>query len=79
MKSLRPQIKARWHAFCWARDVSHPVHSQRSVDVFVVDTPRAAGVAFALAGWNPRVVPEPGDLVLAEPADVLAAAAWAGA
>jgi phosphoglycolate phosphatase-like HAD superfamily hydrolase len=35
---------------------------------------RAAGVAFALAGWNPRAVPEPGDLVLATPADVLAAA-----
>ena len=35
---------------------------------------RAAGVAFALAGWNPRAVPEPGDLVLAAPADVLVAA-----
>jgi phosphoglycolate phosphatase-like HAD superfamily hydrolase len=33
----------------------------------------AAGVAFGLAGWNPRAVPEPGDLVLATPADVLAA------
>jgi phosphoglycolate phosphatase-like HAD superfamily hydrolase len=40
---------------------------------------RAAGVAFALAGWNPRVVPEPGDLVLAGPAEVLAAAARPGA
>jgi len=26
--------------------VSHPLHSHRSVDVFVVDTPSAAGVAF---------------------------------
>ena len=48
MKSQKPQIKARWHAFCWARGVSHPVHSQRSVDVFVVDTPRAAGVALGV-------------------------------
>jgi phosphoglycolate phosphatase len=39
------------------------------------DCARAAGVAFALAGWNPRTAPEPGDLVLATPADVLAAAA----
>lgn len=36
---------------------------------------QAAGVPFALAGWNPRAVPEPGDLVLATPADVLTAAA----
>lgn len=46
--------------------------------VFVGDTDhdrssaRAAGVQFALAGWNPRVTPEPGDLVLRHPADVLA-------
>ena len=33
---------------------------------------RLAGVAFALAGWNPRAVPEDGDLVLRHPADVLA-------
>jgi phosphoglycolate phosphatase len=33
----------------------------------------AAGVPFALAAWNPRATPEPGDLVLATPADVLAA------
>ena len=33
---------------------------------------RVAGVEFALAGWNKRVVAEPGDVVLAEPADVLA-------
>jgi HAD superfamily hydrolase (TIGR01549 family) len=31
-----------------------------------------AGVAFALAGWNARAVSRPGDLVLANPADVLA-------
>jgi phosphoglycolate phosphatase len=45
--------------------------------VFVGDTDhdracaRDAGVAFALAGWNPRARPEPGDRVLAAPADVL--------
>jgi phosphoglycolate phosphatase len=48
--------------------------------LLVGDTPhdrecaRAAGVAFALAGWNPRAAAEPGDLVLTTPADVLAAA-----
>lgn len=35
---------------------------------------RAAGVPFALAGWNARAVPEDGDLVLAEPRDVLSLA-----
>jgi phosphoglycolate phosphatase-like HAD superfamily hydrolase len=45
--------------------------------VFVGDTAHdrscaaAAGVAFALAGWNPRAAPEPGDLVLSEPSEVL--------
>ncbi|MGH9086341.1 MAG: HAD family hydrolase [Acidimicrobiales bacterium] len=45
--------------------------------VFVGDTAHdracaaAAGVTFALAGWNPRATPEPGDLVLSEPAEVL--------
>jgi phosphoglycolate phosphatase-like HAD superfamily hydrolase len=45
--------------------------------VFVGDTDhdrhcaRAAGVTFALAGWNARATPEPGDIVLAEPAHVL--------
>jgi phosphoglycolate phosphatase-like HAD superfamily hydrolase len=34
---------------------------------------REAGARFALAGWNPRVVPEDGDLLLREPADVLGA------
>lgn len=32
---------------------------------------RSAGATFALAGWNARVTPEPGDVVLAEPADLL--------
>ncbi len=31
----------------------------------------AAGVPFALAGWNPRVDPEPGDVVLRHPSEVL--------
>lgn len=35
---------------------------------------RAAGVEFALAGWNARAVPEDGDLVLAQPCDVLSLA-----
>jgi phosphoglycolate phosphatase-like HAD superfamily hydrolase len=45
--------------------------------VFVGDTDhdracaREAGVPFALAGWNPRARPEPGDRVVATPADVL--------
>lgn len=30
-----------------------------------------AGVRFALAGWNPRAVPERGDLVLRQPVDLL--------
>jgi phosphoglycolate phosphatase len=32
---------------------------------------RDAGVAFALAGWNRRAAPMPGDLVLTRPAEVL--------
>jgi phosphoglycolate phosphatase-like HAD superfamily hydrolase len=45
--------------------------------VFIGDTAHdrtcahVAGVAFALAGWNPRAVPEPGDHVLGDPAEVL--------
>jgi HAD superfamily hydrolase (TIGR01549 family) len=45
--------------------------------VFVGDTAHdrecaaVAGVRFALAGWNPRATAEDGDLVLAEPADLL--------
>lgn len=45
--------------------------------VFVGDTDhdrtcaRLAGVAFALAGWNPRAAPEPGDLVLTRPDELL--------
>jgi HAD superfamily hydrolase (TIGR01549 family) len=30
-----------------------------------------AGVRFALAGWNPRATAEPGDLVLADPCELL--------
>jgi HAD superfamily hydrolase (TIGR01549 family) len=30
-----------------------------------------AGCSFVWAGWNPRVAPEPGDLVAARPADLL--------
>lgn len=46
--------------------------------VFIGDTDhdrasaRRAGVPFALAGWNPRVVAEPGDRVLGHPRQVLA-------
>jgi phosphoglycolate phosphatase-like HAD superfamily hydrolase len=32
---------------------------------------RAAGVRFALAGWNPRAVAEEGDVVLTRPAELL--------
>jgi HAD superfamily hydrolase (TIGR01549 family) len=45
--------------------------------VFVGDTAhdrdcaRDAGALFALAGWNARVLPEPGDVVLAEPRELL--------
>ena len=45
--------------------------------VFIGDTAHdrtcaaEAGVSFALAGWNPRVVSEPDDLVLHRPAEVL--------
>lgn len=45
--------------------------------IFVGDTPhdrvcaREAGVAFALAGWNPRAVAAPGDAVLRAPADLV--------
>jgi HAD superfamily hydrolase (TIGR01549 family) len=46
--------------------------------VFVGDTAhdrgcaRDVGCRFALAGWNARAQPQDGDIVLAEPADVLA-------
>ena len=46
--------------------------------VFVGDTAHdrtsaaAVGAAFALAGWNPRAEPQPGDVVLSHPGDVLA-------
>jgi HAD superfamily hydrolase (TIGR01549 family) len=45
--------------------------------VFIGDTAHdrscgaAVGVSFALAGWNSRVVAEPGDIVLRHPAEVL--------
>lgn len=46
--------------------------------IFVGDTEHdrasaaRAGVAFALAGWNPRAAPVPGELVLVHPSEVLA-------
>jgi phosphoglycolate phosphatase-like HAD superfamily hydrolase len=45
--------------------------------VFVGDTAhdracaQAVGATFVLAGWNPRAIPRPGDLVVARPQDVL--------
>ena len=45
--------------------------------VFVGDTAhdrvaaRAAGLQFVLAGWNPRTIAEPGDVVLREPLELL--------
>lgn len=45
--------------------------------VFIGDTEHdrawaaLAGVPFALAGWNPRVIAVPGDVVLGAPSDVL--------
>ncbi len=50
----------------------HPDHA-----VFVGDTDhdrsiaREAQVLFGLAGWNARATPQPGDIVLAQPSDVL--------
>lgn len=43
--------------------VGDTAHDRSSAEV--------AGVQFALAGWNPRVRAEPGDLVLRKPASVL--------
>ena len=50
---------------------------EREAIVFLGDTDHdrrcaaAAGVPFALAGWNPRATAEPGDLVLHRPEQVL--------
>jgi HAD superfamily hydrolase (TIGR01549 family) len=51
---------------------------RRAADVVLVgDTAhdracaRAAGCRFFLAGWNPRAEPEPGDVVLGEPLELL--------
>jgi phosphoglycolate phosphatase-like HAD superfamily hydrolase len=30
-----------------------------------------AGVRFVLAGWNPRATPQPGDLVMSHPLELL--------
>jgi phosphoglycolate phosphatase-like HAD superfamily hydrolase len=59
-----------------------PVLEALSVDaadaVYVGDTAHdraaaaVAGATFALAGWNPRVEPQPGDVVLRHPREVLA-------
>jgi HAD superfamily hydrolase (TIGR01549 family) len=53
--------------------------------VFVGDTAHdrivadGAGAPFALAGWNPRAEPRPGDVVLARPVDLLEVLAPASA
>ena len=36
------------------------------------DCARDVGATFALAGWNPRATPAEGDIVLSEPADLVA-------
>ena len=52
------------------------IDATRAVFVGDTDHDRAcaadAGVAFALAGWNPRAAPVAGDTVLAHPLDLLA-------
>lgn len=58
-----------------------PVLQQLSIEpnhvIFLGDTAHdrecaiTAGVTFALAGWNPRAVAQPGDIVLSHPLDVL--------
>jgi HAD superfamily hydrolase (TIGR01549 family) len=52
------------------------IHAAGAVFVGDTDHDRAcaadAGVAFALAGWNPRAAPSGADTVLAHPADLLA-------
>lgn len=76
-----PEVALFADAFDGAKS-PRPILTALGVDpsdaVFVGDTPhdrdcaREAGVAFALAAWNPRSVAAPGDIVLATPADLLA-------
>lgn len=75
-----PQVALFADAFAGAK-TPVPILTALGVDpaeaVFVGDTDhdrhcaRAAGVAFALAAWNPRAVATPGDIVLTEPAQLV--------
>jgi HAD superfamily hydrolase (TIGR01549 family) len=77
-----PEVALFADDFGGASKAVAPVLERLAVDpaavVFVGDTAhdrtaaRDAGVAFALAGWNPRAEPQPGDLVLRRPTDLLA-------
>jgi phosphoglycolate phosphatase-like HAD superfamily hydrolase len=62
-KELIPVLEALSLRSDQAVFVGDTAHDRSSADV--------AGVQFALAGWNPRVRAEPGDLVLGDPAAVL--------
>ncbi len=62
-KSLVPvltELDVPGREVLYVGDTDHDRHCAREV-----------GATFALAGWNPRVVAEDGDLVLSKPADVL--------
>ena len=77
----RPAVALFADAFGGGAKVLGPVVKSLGVDpatvLFVGDTDHdracaaAAGAGFALAGWNPRAQPQPGDLVLRAPAEVL--------
>jgi len=77
----RPEVALFADAFGGGPKQLAPVLDALAVDpgevVFVGDTAHdracanAVGCRFALAGWNTRAVPEPGDIVLAQPADLL--------
>jgi phosphoglycolate phosphatase-like HAD superfamily hydrolase len=75
-----PTVAMFADAFSGAKSVV-PVLKSLDIDaadaVFLGDTAHdrhcahEAGVTFALAGWNPRTIAAPGDLVLSEPRELL--------